>query len=67
MVARDPRWRQKNYTYDAEGKRAVVESLREVDWREEQPLLRDFRHLEDYESAYRAAYVQARAAAEKQH
>ena len=28
MVARDPRWRQKNYTYDAEGKRAVVESLR---------------------------------------
>ena len=69
MVARDPCWRRNNYRYSdprCEYALAVVEALREVDWREEQPLLRDFRHLEDYESAYRAAFVQARAAAEKE-
>ena len=69
MVARDPCWRRNNYGYSdprCEYALAVVEALREVDWREEQPLLRDFRHLEDYESAYRAAFVQARAAAEKE-
>ena len=71
MVARDPRWRQKNYTYDAEGKRAVVKALREVDWREEQPLLNcwsDFKRPEEYGLAYRAAYARARAraAAEKE-
>ncbi|EOD40900.1 hypothetical protein EMIHUDRAFT_454126 [Emiliania huxleyi CCMP1516] len=68
MVARDPCWRRNNYGYSdprCEYALAVVEALREVDWREEQPLLRDFRHLEDYESAYRAAYRSQRAAAEE--
>ena len=79
MVARDPRWRQENYTYDAEGNRAVVKALREVDWREEQPLgwytlghaalgndFVEFKRREDYEFAYRATYARARAAAEKE-
>ena len=43
--------------------------MREVDWREEQPLLNcwsDFMRPEEYGLAYRAAYERARAAAEKE-
>ena len=43
--------------------------MREVHWREEQPLLNcwsDFMRPEEYGLAYRAAYARARAAAEKE-